>query len=192
MKKAVYLIFFSALFFISCGDDDKLTNVKGISYIDLSDLTVYKGSVNGAEQVVYNDLKNRTLATYFFQTAYAPNQFTYYNIEFFNDILTFVYGSSQSSQTKIVAPYTFKDGKLFILNADTLKFVAYGDNPDNLYLQKSIARYPSPVINRDSIQVFDVAIDSDTLMKLSGIQSLENMKKEGDTIVWCNIKYYFN
>jgi len=191
MKRVLCLIFVFAMF-MACGDDDKVSSIKTIRYIDLSDLIVYKGTAAGAEEIVYNDFKNRTIASYFFKNRYSPDFYKYYNLDFNNDILTYVFGTSDNNQTKIVSTFTFQDGKLFILNADTLKFVAYGDSPDNLYLERAIARYPVPGENKDTIHTFDVRIGADTILKLAGHTSLEDVKLDTDTIVWCNIKYQFN
>ncbi len=144
MKKIIYLIFIGFLSFMSCGDDDKLTTEKSVNYLDLSDLVVYKGSASGAEEIIYNDLKNRTLASYFFKTSYQPAYFSRYTMDFYEGRLTYVFLDDNGIGRKIVSTYEFKDDKLYILNADTLKFVAYGDNPNNLYMLRSIARYPLP------------------------------------------------
>ena len=192
MRKIIYLIFIGILTFVSCGDDDKLTTEKTVSYIDISDLIVYKGSANGAEEIIYNNLKNRTLATYFFKTSYQPTYFKDYSLDFYEGRLTYVFLDKNNNGRKIVSTYEFKDDKLYILNADTLKFVAYGDNPNSLYMLKSIARYPLPGLGRDTIQIFDVAIGADTILKLAGHTSLDDLKLSTDTIVWCNIKYMFN
>lgn len=192
MKKIIYSILVCMLAFVSCGDDDKVSSERTVRYIDLSDLTVYKGSPVGGEKIIYNDLKNRIQASYFFKAQYAPEQYRFYNIDFNGDKLTYVWGTSEGNQRKIVSGYALKDGKLFIENADTLRFVAYGDDLDNLYLRKSIARYPLPGQGKDTIQVFDVTIDMDTILKLAGHQSLDDLKAESDTIVWCNMKYIFN
>jgi len=192
MKKIIYSIFVFMLAFVSCGDDDKISSERTVRYIDLSDLTVYKGSPNGGEKIIYNDLKNRIQANYFFRNQFTPEQYQFYSIEFNKDRLTYVWGVSEGNQNKIVSTYTFENGKLSILNADTLRLVAYGDDLNNLYLRKSLARYPLPGQDKDTIQVFDVTIGMDTILKLAGHQSIDDLKLEGDTIVWCNMKYIFN
>jgi len=192
MKKILYLICIGFFAFTGCGDDDKLPTVKGVTYVDLSDLVVYKGGPSGAEEIVYNDLKNRTLATYFFKTLYQSDYYNKYTLDFYENRLTYIFLNRADSERKIVSTYEFKDDKLYILTADTLKFVAYGNSPDNLYMQRSIARYPLPGQDKDTIVAFDVTIGADTILKLAGYESLEELKVSTDTIVWCNIKYMFN
>lgn len=173
-------------------DDEKRREVR-VDYIDVSDFLICKGSVIGADTITYNNLKERDLLIKYFDTAYVANLYADMSIEFHdNGMMTYIYPVAGSNPKKILSNYTFRNDSLFVIKTDKSEiFIALGSSKENLYLKRSMVRYP---IKRgaeryDTVYSTKEEVNLEKVLKLAGYSSESEFKSPADTIAWCNMRY---
>lgn len=204
MRKAAYFFaFILTLFIVACSNDDDETSHKIVAkYVDISDFTMYQGTADGGVEVIFNNIKRKDLATLYFDTVYKPRLYSKMILQFNGDKLTLeeytqdIATSSNLAGRKTISRYVFRNDSLFILKSDTTvntieKFVVLGSSPDLLYRTRSMVRYPLSA-DKDTIFSTDQHMNLEKVLKLAKYNSLEDMKRVGDTIAWCNMTYTFN
>jgi len=194
MKKLLYTILCCVLLFASCSsDDEKTDDILTVTSVDLSDFTIYAGSVNGGVEVQYNELKRTELINYFFDGKYKSDAYERIEIQFNEGKLTFV----DSVGTKIISSYGFEGDSLFINKLNTTDnswdkvYVALGNTTDYLHRVLAFSRYRNDIGN-DTVRIINKEVLSlDRMLELRGFSSLSEMTDPKDTLVWCNAVYIF-
>lgn len=204
MKKILFLISFLSIIFLasSCGDDDKQDKTLRQLYIDISDFTMYKGSSEGGTEVLFNNLKKKTLAEKYLPEVFIPNAYTNITLQFNDEKLTYIESRGQGGGIQIVSDYLIKGDSLFIKTtsaSDNLKFVSLIDLNGNLYRRIGLVYYPNPEYSPDNEEqpkfkqeAYSVPVNLETALILAGYNSLEDLTNPEDTIIWCNVIYPFN
>lgn len=190
MKKILYWALSVAVFLASCSETLSDRKVLTVRSVDVSDFVVYAGSPSGGIEVEYNNLKKAELLNYFFKGKYNPKLYDTFAVEFNQSKLTYTYPEAIGSVRKIVSGYIYDRDSLFIFKNDgSRRFVALGTS-DNLYRQKSLARFKNKAL-RDTVLTFDETLSLDPVLKLRGISSIKELRDVKDTIAWCNVVYLF-
>ncbi|MDR1090530.1 MAG: hypothetical protein LBL79_05585 [Prevotella sp.] len=197
MKKIVCLIILVCLVFAGCSNDSEDDYIYKVRYVDLSGLAIYAGEADGPVNVQYNNLKRTELARYYFRGLYNHRIHDSLSIQFNGDLITYGYPKSKS-KWKIVSKYAYRNDSLFAVKTDgAYLFAAIGNNRDSLYRQLSLVMYPyvaAPDVYRDTVVISDRPFDYKkdiASLPLTKYTSLDDLKADGDTIVWCNVKYLF-
>ncbi|GAB6008527.1 hypothetical protein [Dysgonomonas reticulitermitis] len=197
MKKIVYLVVLICLVFTACSSDSEEDYIYKVRYRDLSSLAIYAGEAAGPVNVQYNNLKRTELARHYFAGLYNHLLHDSLSIQFNGDLITYQYPESRSRR-KIVSKYAYRNDSLFAIKTDgTYLFAAMGNNRDSLYRRLSLVMYPyvvAPDVYRDTVVISDQPFDYKKDMAslpLTKYTSLDDLKADGDTIVWCNVKYLF-
>lgn len=196
IEKTCLLIFLLSLLIChSCSNDDKERNEKTIRYIDLSDLTIFKGSADGnGEEVLFNNVKKVTLATQYFDTVFKPQLYKDNILDFNGGRLTYTF--NESATRKIVSTYSFRNDSLFIHVNNTTesdnwvdKYVALGNDINSLYLRRSMVRYPLSA-EKDTMHATKEIMDLEKVLELANINS-GGFTDPNQQVAWCNMVYLY-
>lgn len=188
----------------SCSNEGENEKILRQLYIDISDFTMYKGSPNGGEEVLFNTLKKKDLVGKYLSKVYTPEEYAGVTLRFNGDKLTYLESKDYGSGKQIISDYQTNKDSLFIkikdsMRNDSLKFIALIDLNNTYYKRKGLVLYPDPKYDpEDSTQIrnkqeaLPSAVDMQTVLKLAGYNSIEELTNSEDTIVWCNVIYPFN
>lgn len=211
MKKVIYLtlslsIILSA--FISCSSDDEDSNILRQTYIDISDFKMYKGSPEGGVEVQFNNLKKKELVSKYLSKVYSPEENEAITLQFNGDKLTYLISKDYALGQQIVSNYKIVKDTLYIATVDakkgteSLRFVALIDANNNYYRRKGLVGYPNPAYDPSAEEgeamlkfkqdPLNTVVNMNTVLELSGINDIKDLKNPEDTIIWCNVIYPFN
>lgn len=180
MRKIYSLFTVVILFFYACGGDD---NSGALRYIAASSgyesYTLYVGSESGGIEVHTDSIKGRIdqiFPTTVFE-SYTNTTFVFFN----NQILI-----EQAGSVPELSDYKFEDNSLYIYNnGDPIYF---GDGSQTaIDVRQHYIAYKQPGDKRyNNISATPQKnIDKDKAVAQTPFETIENMKSEGDTLVWC-------
>lgn len=169
---------------------------------DLSELTMYIGSANGAQTIniggdtIQNmDSLRRAWANRYFASVYTSDRSKYegnkISYEFSDNRVTYISRNSGDSIHQLVSTYEFVNDSLWIdMTGGKRLFAGLGSSPEDIYYRSGFAHFRGA-------DTTIVALIKDTLLtdkvlgdKFGFAQDLSNLTAE-DTIIWCNVKYLF-
>lgn len=203
MRKTLYFILFIAVLFslFSCSEDaDEKEKTLRQLYIDISDFTMYKGTPNGGEEVLFNDLKKSSLVQKYLSEVYKPQDFSNITLQFNNNKLTYIESKGSKEGIQIISDFSiYKDSLFLKLSDGGSKFIALIDSKNTYYRRSGLVSYPnSDYTPEDTTQLkikqeaLPYEVNMSSVLKLAGHESIEDLTNPEDTIIWCNVIYPFN
>lgn len=197
ITKYLVILFLIGISFSACNkDDSKSPIMKRHSINDQFYMYVGDPEYGGMRVPVLDSLQNRILNNYFReQYATVRNNYLYKTMLFYGDKLTYV----DEKQNKMISNYaiindslyTYKTGGIPVFVARTFSPDSYADS---LYLVNSYIRYSAL---KDTAYILGSAIaDNDFItldkaLEMSSFKSLNDMRKNSDTLMWWNAIYIF-
>ena len=181
LKKTYLLFIFIILLSTACSDDDSFNGLRYDSS-EILQFRVFAGSVNGGKSI------DTTLnVTRYFPTS-SFESFTNTTIAFTDNIITIM----QNAPLPEKSLYRFEKNTLFIESAGRWQYYGFGDK-NNLTINQHYIGYRQP--GEDKFTVFRANpqsnIDSLIAVKQTPYITLEDMKSEKDTLIWCTRHSYF-
>ncbi|MDR2955846.1 MAG: hypothetical protein LBV43_12265 [Prevotella sp.] len=186
LEKYTLFGLFTLILLVSCGDDDD----KGIlRYVEsqsgTESFTMYAGSEDGGIVVDPDSIKIP-------QTTYFPNStFESYastTFSFTNDNVVMVEQSTPAERNE----YKFEDGSFYLFKAGEYRYFGDGDKSIINIRQHYIGYKQQGESTFSLMQATPQKdIDADKAAAETPYGSIENMKSEGDTLIWCTHSSYF-
>lgn len=172
------------IMFSACGDDDS----KGIiRYIEsnIESYTIYVGSATGGQELHPDSIKERI--NEIFPTTIFEN-YTNTSMNFIDDFI-FI---EQSGSPAEMSRYTFEDGSIYLYNDETPVYYGDGDKT-NLHIRQHYIAYKQPndkkFTNRQLTPKKN--INTNNVAQESPFLTIEDMKSEADTLIWCTRSSFF-
>lgn len=190
---------------VACGSDNEGApgyNRTAILYAD--GFNMYKGAVPEAVKVKLDtvprwnsDSLYRMMTNNKYLSKFGDNDdFNKISFEFLEGgMMVF---ADQTKGYKVLSTYLHRNDSLFVLKNGTQEvFVAVKEkNGNSYYRTRSIMRKmlwaadPTKPVD-DTMSVSGKLIDVELALKFAEFESLANMNKSRDTVVWCNVKYIY-
>lgn len=197
MKFLKYIVPFLivVLVFVMCTSEGE-SKIKSYNRTDISDFHLYKGSPQGAEEILFaNDSIRDLHMNNYFRGRYAAVGSVYIQetYEFNESKVTCVYYDVTNSMHKqVLSDYEFRNDSLYVLAVDGSWYPVALGNRDSLYQTMALSHFVSPNTGNDSIVRKEKGIVAlDEVVRAAGFASSADMTNPGDTIAWCNVRYIY-